>query len=91
MYVCTYVRTYLSIHHLGDIIHVVLMLLLLADYVCVHVICNSCLCAQSHCRVIAMDLRGHGATVVKNESDLDMQTLAQDLKMVYIVQMAITH
>jgi len=50
-----------------------------------HAACSWALCAKSlktHCRIIAMDLRGHGTTRCHDDSDLSMQTLKDDLQIV---------
>ncbi|XP_067112699.1 protein phosphatase methylesterase 1 [Osmerus mordax] len=37
------------------------------------------ICSRIHCRVVAMDLRGHGDTKVKNPDDLSAETMAKDI------------
>ena len=47
-----------------------------------HAACSWALCAKAlkaHCRVIAMDLRGHGSTVCLEDADLSLETLHDDL------------
>ncbi|XP_063058654.1 protein phosphatase methylesterase 1 [Engraulis encrasicolus] len=37
------------------------------------------ICSRIHCRVVAMDLRAHGDTSVKNNEDLSAETMAKDI------------
>ncbi|XP_078122444.1 protein phosphatase methylesterase 1 [Sander vitreus] len=37
------------------------------------------ICSRIHCRVVAMDLRAHGDTKVKNPDDLSADTMAKDI------------
>uniref|UniRef100_A0A8C1BEG4 Protein phosphatase methylesterase 1 n=1 Tax=Cyprinus carpio carpio TaxID=630221 RepID=A0A8C1BEG4_CYPCA len=40
---------------------------------------TSVICSRINCRVVAMDLRGHGDTKVKNPDDLSAETMAKDV------------
>uniref|UniRef100_A0A8C2GDL4 Protein phosphatase methylesterase 1 n=1 Tax=Cyprinus carpio TaxID=7962 RepID=A0A8C2GDL4_CYPCA len=40
---------------------------------------TSVICSRINCRVVAMDLRGHGDTKVKNPDDLSAETMAKDI------------
>ncbi|XP_051960278.1 protein phosphatase methylesterase 1 [Xyrauchen texanus] len=40
---------------------------------------TSVICSRINCRVVAMDLRGHGDTTVKNPDDLSAETMAKDI------------
>lgn len=40
---------------------------------------TSVICSKINCRVVAMDLRGHGDTKVKNPDDLSAETMAKDI------------
>lgn len=40
---------------------------------------TSVICSRINCRVVAMDLRGHGDTNVKNPDDLSAETMAKDV------------
>uniref|UniRef100_A0A673I0N1 Protein phosphatase methylesterase 1 n=1 Tax=Sinocyclocheilus rhinocerous TaxID=307959 RepID=A0A673I0N1_9TELE len=40
---------------------------------------SSVICSRIDCRVVAMDLRGHGDTKVKNPEDLSAETMAKDV------------
>uniref|UniRef100_A0A673H6D4 Protein phosphatase methylesterase 1 n=1 Tax=Sinocyclocheilus rhinocerous TaxID=307959 RepID=A0A673H6D4_9TELE len=43
---------------------------------------TSVICSRINCRVVAMDLRGHGDTKVKNPDDLSAETMAKDVEKV---------
>ena len=36
-----------------------------------------------HCKIIAIDLRGHGSTQTQNDEDLSVKTLARDVGLIY--------
>uniref|UniRef100_A0A8C9U8L2 Protein phosphatase methylesterase 1 n=1 Tax=Scleropages formosus TaxID=113540 RepID=A0A8C9U8L2_SCLFO len=40
---------------------------------------TSAICSRVTCRVVALDLRGHGDTKVKNSEDLSAETMAKDV------------
>ncbi|CAL8362494.1 unnamed protein product [Lota lota] len=43
---------------------------------------SAVICGRINCRVVAMDLRGHGDTKVQNSEDLSAETMASDIRKV---------